>query len=302
MSSSLLSFSPEVAQALADNQPIVALESTIIAHGMPYPQNVACAQSVENAVRENGATPATIAVIDGKLKVGLTAAEVEYIGKTGSAVSKCGIRDLPFVLQKKQAGATTVSATMHIAALAGISIFATGGLGGVHRGASTTFDISADLQALANIPVAVVCAGAKSILDLSLTLEYLETYNVPVIGYQTAEFPAFYCRESGLMLEHQLDTPEAIAQFLYYQRQAGLKQGAVIANPIPTAYAMNAQDMNAVIESALTEMDTLGIIGKKTTPFLLGKIKEITDGKSLEANIALVLNNACLAASIASAY
>ncbi|WGS64931.1 pseudouridine-5'-phosphate glycosidase [Marinitoga aeolica] len=294
-----LVISEEVKEALESKKPVVALESTIISHGMPYPQNVETALNVEQIVRENGAVPATIAIINGKLKAGLNKEEIEYLGKKGREVIKVSRRDIPYVVSKKLDGATTVAGTMIIAALAGIKVFATGGIGGVHRNAQETFDISADLQELANTNVAVVCAGAKSILDLGLTLEYLETFGVPVIGYQTVELPAFYTRKSGFNVNFRLDSPEEIANFLKVKWDLNLKGGAVIANPIPEEYQMDYEVITKAIEEALKEAEKLGIKGKETTPFLLAKIKEITGGESLASNIQLVYNNAKLAAQIA---
>ncbi len=292
---------PEIADALAAGRPVVALESTIISHGMPYPQNVETARRVEQVVRDNGAVPATIAIIDGRLKVGLDSAALEALGKGGHSVTKCSRRDIPFVLASKQMGATTVASTMIVAAMAGIRVFATGGIGGVHRGAQETFDISADLQELAHTNVAVVCAGAKSILDIGLTLEYLETQGVPVIGYQTAELPAFYTRESGFNVDYRLDTPAAIAEALRVKWALGLAGGAVVANPIPAADAMPKADIDAAIEQALQEADDQHITGKASTPFLLARVCELTGGNSLASNIQLVLNNAALGAKIAAA-
>ncbi|AEX86445.1 pseudouridine-5'-phosphate glycosidase [Marinitoga sp. 1135] len=294
-----LEISPEVKKALEEGKPVVALESTIISHGMPYPQNVETALNVEKVVRDNGAIPATIAIINGKLKAGLSEEEIEYLGKKGYSVMKVSRRDIPYVISKKIDGATTVAGTMIIAEMAGIKVFATGGIGGVHRNAQETFDISADLQELANTNVAVVCAGAKSILDLGLTLEYLETFGVPVIGYQTEELPAFYTRKSGFNVNFRLDTPEEIAEFLKAKWALNLKGGAVIANPIPEEYQMDYDTITKAIEDALKEAEKLGIKGKETTPFLLAKIKEITGGESLKSNIQLVYNNAKLAALIA---
>ncbi|NUU99738.1 pseudouridine-5'-phosphate glycosidase [Marinitoga sp. 1154] len=294
-----LVISDEVRKALKEQKPIVALESTIISHGMPYPQNVETALNVERIVRENGAVPATIAIINGKLKAGLTDDEIEYLGKKGQEVMKVSRRDIPYVVAKKMDGATTVAGTMIIASMTGIKVFATGGIGGVHRNAQDTFDISADLQELANTDVAVVCAGAKSILDLGLTLEYLETFGVPVIGYKTEELPAFYTRKSGYKVNFKLDTPEEIAEFLKVKWELDLKGGAVIANPIPEKYQMDYEIITKAIDNAIKEAEKLGIKGKETTPFLLSKVKEITGGKSLESNIQLVYNNAKLAAQIA---
>jgi pseudouridine-5'-phosphate glycosidase len=294
-----LEISPSVNEALQSGQPVVALESTIISHGMPYPQNVETALLVEKTVRDAGATPATIAVLDGKLKAGLSEAEIEYLGKTGRGVAKVSRRDLPFLLASGQPGATTVATTMLIAEMAGIRIFATGGIGGVHRGASETMDISADLQELARTSVAVVCAGAKSILDIGLTLEYLETHGVPVIGYQTDEFPAFYTRHSGHGVDRRLDSPADIAKVLKTKWLAGLQGGIIIANPIPEAHEPAAAPIQAATEAAIAEAVRLGIKGKEVSPFLLARIKQLTGGESLRANIELVLNNARLAARVA---
>ena len=296
-----LSLSPEVATALTEGRPIVALESTIISHGMPYPQNVQTALAVEQTIRDNGAIPATIAIIGGKLKAGCTPDEIEYLGHKGQAVTKASRRDLPILVARGEDGATTVTTTMIIAAMAGIHIFATGGIGGVHRGAETTMDISADLEELAQTPVMVICAGAKSILDLPLTLEYLETKGVPVIGYGTNELPAFYTRHSGLSVDYRIDTPEQLAQAFHTKMELGLKGGMLVTNPIPEQYSMPADVINQAIEQALKESHQLGIHGKQTTPFLLAKIKELTAGHSLDANIQLVLNNARLAAQTAVA-
>jgi pseudouridine-5'-phosphate glycosidase len=294
-----LSALPEVQAAIDDRRPVVALESTIIAHGMPFPKNVETALRVEKIVRDAGAVPATCAIIGGKLKAGLSVSEIEQIGKNGSMVPKASRRDLPYLVSNRQNGATTVASTMIIAAMAGIRIFATGGIGGVHRGAAATFDISADLQELAQTSVAVVCSGAKSILDLQLTLEYLETFGVPVLGYQTVEFPAFYTRRSGLGVDYRMDTPESVAQLLHAKWTMGLQGGVVIANPIPEAWALDPHAMELVISDALAEADRNGIKGKAITPFLLAKIEQITGGKSLESNIELVCNNARVAAEIA---
>lgn len=294
-----LEFGKEVEKALKSGMPVVALESTIISHGMPYPQNVETALNVERIVRENGAVPATIAIINGKLKAGLTTDEIEYLGKKGREIVKASRRDIPFIVAKKLDGAATVASTMIIAALAGIKVFATGGIGGVHRGAQETFDISADLQELANTNVAVVCAGAKSILDLGLTLEYLETFGVPVFGYRTDELPAFYTRKSGFKVDYRVESPEELAKAIYVKWQLGLKGGVVVANPIPEEYEMDYYAINKAIEDALREAEEKCIKGKETTPFLLAKVKEITGGKSLESNIQLVYNNAKLAANLA---
>jgi pseudouridine-5'-phosphate glycosidase len=296
-----LLLSPEVRAALEDRRPVVALESTIIAHGMPFPKNVETALQVEKTVREAGAIPATCAVIGGKLKAGLSIAEIELLGKEGVAIPKASRRDLPYLVSQGKNGATTVASTMIIAHLAGIRIFATGGIGGVHRGAATTMDISADLQELAQTPVAVVSAGAKSILDLGLTLEYLETFGVPVIGYRTEEFPAFYTRRSGFGVDFRLDSAEEIAKLLKVKWEMGLCGGAVVANPVPEKYQLDAGVMQQAISEALAEAERQGVRGKAITPFLLAKIENLTGGKSLEANIELVLNNARLAGEIAVA-
>lgn len=302
MNTQLLDIHPEVALALQNNQAVVALESTIISHGMPYPQNVETAMAVEAQVRANGAIPATIAIVKGRLKAGLSAEEINYLGKEGKNVTKVSRRDMAFIVAAGQSGATTVASTMIIAAMAGIKVFATGGIGGVHRGAETNFDISADLQELAQTNVAVVCAGAKSILDLGLTLEYLETYGVPVVGYQTSELPAFFTRESGFAVNYQLNTASAIANVMHHKWAMGLKGGLVVANPIPHEFAMPKAAIDAAIEHALQQAQELGIKGKESTPFLLAKVVELTGGDSLKSNIALVMNNAKLAAEIAKQY
>lgn len=289
----------EVKQALQNNKPVVALESTIISHGMPYPQNVETALNVEKIIRDNGAIPATIAIINGKLTVGCSKEEIDLLGKEGVKVPKVSRRDLPFVVAKGINGATTVAGTMYIAHLAGIKVFATGGIGGVHRGAQTTMDISADLDELAQTPVMVVCAGAKSILDLGLTLECLETRGVAVVGYRTQELPAFYTQKSGFGVDYRLDTPQEIAMAFSCKDAIGLKSGMLVANPIPDEYSMDSDYINGNIEKAVKECEKLGIHGKQTTPYLLDKIQKLTAGKSLEANIQLVYNNARLAASIA---
>jgi pseudouridine-5'-phosphate glycosidase len=296
-----LLISEEVQKALAEFRPVVALESTIISHGMPYPENVETALKVEKTVRDAGAVPATIAVLGGKLCAGLTEEQIEYLGKLGTRAAKASRRDLPVLVSKKLDGATTVAATMIIASLAGIPVFATGGVGGVHRGAEVTMDISADLDELAMTPVVVVCAGCKSILDLKLTLEYLETRGVPVIGYGTDELPAFYTRRSGLKVDYRLDTPEEIASAFAAKRAMGLGGGMLVTNPIPEQYSMDPAVINAAINGAVAEASRLGIGGKSLTPFLLDKIQKITDGDSLFSNIQLVLNNAALAARIAAA-
>ena len=296
-----LSVSPEVAKALEENKPVVALESTIISHGMPYPQNVETALRVEQVIRDHGAVPATIAILGGKLKAGCTREEIEYLGRKGQAVIKASRRDLPVLIARKEDGATTVTTTMMIAAMAGIKVFATGGIGGVHRGAQQTFDISADLEELAQTPVMVICAGAKSILDLGLTLEYLETKGVPVIGFGTDELPAFYTRHSGFSVDYRIDTPEDLAAAFQAKLDCGLKGGMLVTNPIPEQYSMPADRINAAIEQALREANEKGVHGKQCTPFLLAKVKELTGGDSLDANIQLVLNNARLAALTAKA-
>ena len=289
---------PEVQKAVAAGQPVVALESTIISHGMPYPKNIEMAKNVSKIIRENGAIPATIAIIDGVLKVGLTEEEIEFLG-TSKDVVKASRRDLPFIISKKLTGATTVATTMILANLAGVKVFATGGIGGVHRGAETTFDISADLQELANTNVAVICAGAKSILDIGLTLEYLETNGVPVIGFGTDEMPAFYTRRSGFGVDYRVDSSMEVAQALKAKWDLNLKGGMVIGNPIPEEFEMDYDTITNAIESALKEAEENNIGGKNVTPFLLDKVKTITEGKSLESNIELVYNNAKVAAQIA---
>lgn len=296
-----LDVKPEVAEAIAAGKPVVALESTIISHGMPYPQNVQTALEVERIIRENGAVPATIAIIGGRLKAGLTAEEIEYFGKKGTAIAKASRRDLAVLCARGEDGATTVTTTMIIAHMAGIKVFATGGIGGVHRGAETTMDISADLEELAQTPVMVVCAGAKAILDLGLTLEYLETKGVPVLGYGTDELPAFYTRESGLGVDARVDTPEDLAAIFQAQRDLGLKTGMLVTNPIPQQYAMDKTVIDKAIDQALAESHEQGIHGKETTPFLLARVAELTGGDSLESNIQLVLNNARVAAKTAVA-
>lgn len=296
-----LDIAPEVSEALAQGRPVVALESTIISHGMPYPQNVETALNVERIIRENGAVPATIAVIGGRLKAGLLPEEIEHLGKKGQAVAKASRRDLPVLVARGQDGATTVTTTMMIAHMAGIQVFATGGIGGVHRGAETTMDISADLEELSQTPVMVICAGAKSILDLGLTLEYLETKGVPVIGYGTQELPAFYTRHSGFPVDYRIDTPEELAAVFAAARGLGLKNGMLVTNPIPERYSMDRAVIDAAIDRAIDEAEEKGIRGKETTPFLLAKIKDITGGDSLASNIQLVYNNAALAARTAAA-
>ena len=297
-----LDVNPEVAAAIAEGKPVVALESTIISHGMPYPQNVETALNVEKIIRENGAVPATIAIIGGRLKAGLTAEEIEYFGKKGQAIAKASRRDIAVLCARGEDGATTVTTTMMIAHMAGIKVFATGGIGGVHRGAETTMDISADLEELAQTPVMVVCAGAKSILDLGLTLEYLETKGVPVIGYGTEELPAFYTRQSGFGVDYRMDSPEELAAAFKARHEMGLKGGMLVTNPIPEEYAMPLDTINAAIDQAIAECEAQGIHGKKTTPFLLARVAELTGGDSLASNIRLVYNNAKVAAQTAAAY
>ena len=297
-----LDVNPEVAEAIANGKPVVALESTIISHGMPYPQNVETALNVERIIRENGAVPATIAIIGGRLKAGLTAEEIEYFGKKGQAIHKASRRDLAVLCARGEDGATTVTTTMIIAHMAGIKIFATGGIGGVHRGAETTMDISADLEELGQTPVMVVCAGAKSILDLGLTLEYLETKGVPVIGFGTKELPAFYTRQSGFGVDYRIDTAQELAKAFKVQNELGFQGGMLVANPIPEEYAMPLDTINAAIDQAIAECNEKGIKGKETTPFLLARVAELTGGDSLASNIRLVYNNAKVAAQTAVHY
>ena len=302
MLNKFLDVNPEVAAALREGKPVVALESTIISHGMPYPQNVETALNVEKIIRENGAVPATIAIIGGRLKAGLTAEEIEYFGKKGRAIHKASRRDLAVLCARGEDGATTVTTTMIIAHMAGIRFFATGGIGGVHRGAETTMDISADLEELGRTPVMVVCAGAKSILDLGLTLEYLETKGVPVLGYQTEELPAFYTRKSGFGVDYRMDTPEELAAAFKAQNDMELGAGMLVTNPIPEEYAMPKEVIDIAIDQAIRESREQGIKGKETTPFLLARVAEITGGDSLASNIRLVYNNAKLTALTAAAY
>lgn len=294
----MIRVNPEVQNALDNNQPVVALESTIISHGMPYPQNVKTALAVEAILRERGVIPATIGIIDGVGVVGMTPEEIEEFGKR-QGIIKVSRRDLPVIMSRKLWGATTVATTMIFAANAGIEVFVTGGIGGVHRGAQETFDISADLQELAHTNVSVVCAGAKAILDLPLTLEYLETFGVPVLGYKTEELAAFYTRTSGLKLDYKMDSEKEIAEAIVAKREMGLNGGVLIANPIPEEYAMNKEEMDKAINAAIDEMNKMGVHGKESTPFLLAKIKELTGGKSLDSNIQLVFNNAKVGAEIA---
>ena len=294
-----LDIAPEVQQALADGRPVVALESTIISHGMPYPKNVETALLVEQTLRDNGAVPATIAILGGRLKAGLSKEEITYLGKAGRKVAKVSRRDLPVICARGADGATTVTTTMIIAHMAGIQVFATGGIGGVHRGAETTMDISADLEELAQTPVMVVCAGAKSILDLGLTLEYLETHGVTVIGYGTSELPAFYTRKSGFGVDYELDTPEQLAKAFHVKRELGLRGGLLVTNPIPEEYSMDKEVIDKAIAEAVEDAKKDGIHGKATTPYLLAKIKDLTGGDSLDSNIQLVFNNARLGAAAA---
>ena len=294
-----LDISEEVKKALDEKKPIVALESTIISHGMPYPKNVETALRVEEEVRKNGAVPATIAIIGGRLKAGLTKDEIEYFGKKGTLITKASRRDIPALIARKEDGATTVAATMIIASLAVIDVFATGGIGGVHRGAEKTMDISADMDELSKTEVMVVCAGAKAILDLPLTMEYLETKGVNVIGYTTDELPAFYTRKSGLKVVWRCDTPKEIADIWKVQKDIYPGTGLLVTNPIPEEYSMDSEYINKEIDIAIEEMNKLGIKGKETTPYLLDKIQKLTGGESLEANIRLVLNNAMLASKVA---
>ena len=297
-----LDVAPEVQEALKAGKPVVALESTIISHGMPYPQNVETALNVEKIIRDGGAVPATIAIIGGRLKAGLTPEEIDYLGKTGAGVTKASRRDLPILVAEGRDGATTVTTTMMIAAMAGISVFATGGIGGVHRGAETTMDISADLEELARTPVMVVCAGAKSILDLGLTLEYLETKGVPVIGFGTDELPAFYTRKSGFGVDYRIDTAQELAAAFKAQNDLALGGGMLVTNPIPEEYSMPKDVIDAAIDQAIRECNAQGIHGKETTPFLLARVAELTGGDSLASNIQLVYNNARLTARTAAAY
>ncbi len=298
--SNVVEISPEVAAAIRERRPVVALESTIISHGMPYPQNVETALNCERICRENGAVPATCAVIKGRICVGLTEEQIDYLGREGQKVTKASRRDLPMLIALGMDGATTVAATMIAAAQAGVRVFATGGIGGVHRGAETTMDISADLEELSETPVCVVCAGAKSILDLNLTMEYLETKGVPVIGFGTDELPAFYTRKSGIKVPWRADDPRLVACAIRAARELGYPGGMLVVNPIPEEYSMDADVINKAIDEAIEEAKKQGIKGKETTPFLLAKIKDITGGSSLAANIQLVYNNVRLAAKIAA--
>ena len=294
-----LNISAEVKAALQNNRPVVALESTIISHGMPYPQNVQTALMVEQIVRDAGCVPATIAIIEGKLTVGCSKDQIDLLGRLGQQVTKVSRRDIPFIVAKELNGATTVASTMYIASLAGVQVFATGGIGGVHRNAEKTMDISADLDELQQTSVMVVCAGAKSILDIGLTLECLETRGVPVVGFQTEDMPAFYTQKSGFKVDYRLDTAREIAEAFFVQRKIGLQGGMLVANPIPDSYAMDSKYISDNIQRAVEEAERLGISGKETTPYLLDKIQRLTGGKSLQANIQLVYNNARLASQIA---
>ena len=294
----MIYINPKVVKALANNQPVVALESTIISHGMPYPQNVKTALEVERVIEENGAIAATIGIIDGVGIIGMSADQIEAFGSRGG-IDKVSRRDLPMIIANKKWGATTVATTMILAAKAGIEVFVTGGVGGVHRKAETTFDISADLQELAHTNVTVICAGAKAILDLPLTLQYLETFGVPVLGYQSENLAAFYSRDSGLKLDGRVESAEEIAKIVKAKRDFGLDGGILISNPIPIEYSMESSEINKAIDEALIEMEKLNIKGKEVTPFLLTKIKDVTEGKSLASNIELVKNNARVGAQVA---
>lgn len=297
-----LDLTAEVKEALADNRPVVALESTIVCHGMPYPQNVETAMRIQATLRDEGAVPAMIAVTEGRLQAGLDDAQIEKLGREGQRVAKASRRDLPFLLTRKLNGATTVAATMIVAAMAGIRVFATGGIGGVHRGVEATLDISADLQELARTNVAVVCAGVKSVLDIAKTLEYLETQGVPVIGYATDTLPAFYARSSGLPVDYRIDQPPEVALALKTKWDMGLEGGILIAVPVPELHALDPAEIDAVIEESLAVMNERGIVGKSITPFLLSRIAEQTGGRSLNANIELAVNNARIGARVAGAY
>ena len=293
---------PEVEKALKEHKPVIALESTIISHGMPYPQNVETAMKIESIIREHGGVPATVGLVDGEGVVGLTPEEIEEMGKRGMSIPKVSRRDLPMIIAEKSWGATTVATTMILASMAGVEFFVTGGIGGVHRGAESTFDISADLEELGRTNVTVICAGAKAILDLPKTLEVLETKGVPVLGYQTSELPAFYTRTSGLKVDYAIKDAKDAANIVKAKRNLGLNGGILITNPIPEQYSMDPEVINKVIDEAIKEMDEKGIKGKQCTPFLLAKIAEITEGKSLAANIQLVFNNAAVGTEIAKEY
>lgn len=302
MNNKYLKINPRIIEAIKNNEPVVALESTIISHGMPYPQNKETALACEAIIRENGAHPATIAIIKGQMVIGLDEEEIEYLAKTGTDVIKTSRRDIPYILAQGLTGATTVSATMYIASLGNIKVFATGGIGGVHRGVEETMDISADLDELGMTNVCVVCAGAKAILDLPRTLEYLETKGVPVIGYQTNMLPAFYTRTSPYKVNYRLDTPKEIADLLKAKWEVGLNGGVLVTNPIPEEHSLDETVMNNAIDQAIESMNKLGIKGKDTTPYLLKTIVEITEGSSLESNIKLVFNNCKLASLISKEY
>jgi len=302
LNTDLLDIHTDVQQALLKKRPVVALESTIISHGMPYPQNVETAIRVEETVRQGGAVPATIAIRNGKLCVGMTRKEIDYLGKAGTDVTKTSRRDIPFIVSRNGDGATTVAATMIIAGLAGIKIMATGGIGGVHRGVEETMDVSADLEELARTNIAVVCAGVKSVLDIGRTLEYLETLGVPVVGYKTDTVPAFYARSSGFDVDYRADDAKSVAKALHAKFSLGLDGAMLITNPVPEAFALNPQEIDATIEQAIDEMNQRNITGKDTTPFLLARIAEKTAGSSLTTNIELVVNNARVAADIAVEY
>lgn len=294
-----IDLSKEVKDAIDNNKPIVALESTIISHGMPYPKNTQTAVEVEKTVRSHGAVPATIAIIGGRIKIGLSEEELEYFGKKGPEIAKVSRRDIPYILANKADGATTVAATMMLSHMAGIEVFATGGIGGVHRGAETTMDISADLDEFVKTPVMVVCAGAKAILDLNLTMEYLETKGVPVYCYKSSCLPAFYTSKSDIKAPFTVESAKEISDIWKAKKGVGIQGGCIVANPIPESYSMNPSEINSAIEEAVKEMNKLGIKGKETTPYLLDKIQRLTSGSSLEANIQLVLNNVALASEIA---
>ena len=297
-----LSISSEVLDAIKNNKPVVALESTIISHGMPYPKNVETAYNVEKIIRDAGAVPATIAILGGKITVGLSKEQIDYLGREGLSIPKVSRRDLPYILAMKKDGSTTVATTMIGADLAGIKVFATGGVGGVHRGGETTFDVSADLDELGKTDVVVVCAGAKAILDLELTLEYLETKGVPVLGYKTETLPAFYSAQSPFKVDYRVDTPKQIAELMDAKYTSRLSGGMLIANPIPQEHSMPFDRIEKVILQAVEEANQKGIKGKHITPFLLDRIQQLTGGESLESNIMLVYNNARLAAEIAIEY
>ena len=302
MDPSILEIAPDVREALETNQPVVALESTIIAHGMPYPQNVETALLLVETIRDLGAVPATCAIFNGVLKAGLSSSEIDFLGQRGKEVPKASRRDFPLIMAEKGNGATTVAGTMIIAEMAEISVLCTGGIGGVHRGAPTSFDVSADLQELAYASVAVICSGAKSVLDIGLTLEYLETHGVPVVGYQTDEFPAFFTSKSGFAVDRNIESPERVAEIMHHKWEAGMGGGIIVANPIPQEHELEALKINTIIEQAIQVAEDEGITGKAVTPFLLSKIEELSGGKSLDANIQLIQNNAKLAANVATEY